>query len=404
MKTAFLYKAAVLAVALLARLPADEPHWGVTQIGPRVEISHGQNGNFPQYAALDLNSGYFRLIPDTSSGWGTSVVLVPCFWSGGAYYQGTRVTCTSLSDGADLVLTVRSSYSIGAATLQAVTQVRLQPPGNRQLFAQVSTTTSGTVPLDHRPGEAFKPVMLSSMHVSATQWDCRQAFLGTATSSALPADGWVLQPTTGARRFGLRGGTSVWKPNAPTVEVMLDDAGASNIAGWVTSSLDPNADNIALWAASTDVLHSWSYKLVSKADSDLPVARRLVSISTRGFAGDGEQTMIAGFAISGSSPERVLIRAVGPTLQNYGVVGTMPDPFLRLFDQGGRVLYENDDWGNAPDPTAITQAGNATGAFPLTGKDAAILVNLFPGVYTAQASSQGRGAGVVLLEVYELDE
>lgn len=56
--------------------------WSVVESGEELRIHYGSNGNFPQYAVLHRTDGYFRMIPGTLAGWGTSVILPPSFWSG----------------------------------------------------------------------------------------------------------------------------------------------------------------------------------------------------------------------------------------------------------------------------------------------------------------------------------
>lgn len=72
--------------------PASAQTWLVRQRGTILEIACGSGSYFPQYAALHLDSGYFRMVYSPRSGWGTSVILMPAFWSGGRYYQGAPVT------------------------------------------------------------------------------------------------------------------------------------------------------------------------------------------------------------------------------------------------------------------------------------------------------------------------
>ncbi|MBU0673409.1 MAG: hypothetical protein KJ950_02045 [Proteobacteria bacterium] len=192
------------------------------------------------------------------SGWGTSVVLPPSFWAGGTYNQGTAVAATWNTDGGDLLLTFSGTIS----TLGIEGEVRLSPPADNAIAAQVSVTTNGTVELDSRPGEAFKLVMLSSMHISENNWDAQSAF-AEAQTYPLPESGWIIDPSVNGTILGLTGGTSLWKTNAPTVEIVL--AQAAQITGWVTGSGDPNDDNLGLWAASDEVLSDWSYTITTKS-------------------------------------------------------------------------------------------------------------------------------------------
>lgn len=130
---------------------------------------------------------------------------------------------------------------------------------------------------------------------------------------------------------------------------------------------------------------------------------RLMNLSVRNDTGSGEDTMIAGFATAGSQDTALLVRAVGPTLADYGVTGTLADPRLSVF-AGITKLQENDDWAN--DET-LAQTAGLIGAFPLpeTSRDAAMIIRLTPGAYTAQVSgSNTSDTGQALVEVYAVDE
>jgi hypothetical protein len=128
---------------------------------------------------------------------------------------------------------------------------------------------------------------------------------------------------------------------------------------------------------------------------------RLVNLSARlrVTAGDASTGAIAGFVVTGSSPKPLLIRAVGPTLSTYGVSTPLADPHLQVFDSKGVSLATNAGWAN--DATIATNSGSL-GAFNLntSSKDAALLLTLPPGSYTAQVSSPSN-AGTVLVEVYD---
>lgn len=143
------------------------------------------------------------------------------------------------------------------------------------------------------------------------------------------------------------------------------------------------------------------HALVEIYDASTAGSSRLVNLSVRSRVGSGSEILVVGFALDGSASKRLLIRAVGPTLANFGVGGVLPNPQLALFRQGARAsLHENDDWGGSPEFKA---AFAATGAFslPETSRDAALLVTLDPGVYLVQVSDVGGATGVALVEVYE---
>lgn len=148
--------------------------------------------------------------------------------------------------------------------------------------------------------------------------------------------------------------------------------------------------------------------LVEAYDADSvpgsPGRPRLLNLSTRGEAGTGANTLVAGFALGGSQPRRVLIRAVGPGLRDFGVGGVLADPVLTLF-RGDVTLGSNDDWEISRSSAAVAATAHRVGAFPLHAgtRDAALLVTLSPGIYTAVVSSADGGSGVALVEVYDAD-
>ncbi len=138
------------------------------------------------------------------------------------------------------------------------------------------------------------------------------------------------------------------------------------------------------------------------------IAGRLINLSVRTTAGTGTQTLIAGFVISGGT-KSMLVRGIGPALTPYGVTGVLPDPLLQLYAQGNATaLYSNSGWGSVSSATtaALDTAFSATGAFTLpdpTSKDAALLVSLAPGVYSAEITGASGDTGIALAELYDDD-
>jgi len=132
-----------------------------------------------------------------------------------------------------------------------------------------------------------------------------------------------------------------------------------------------------------------------------PADARLANISTRMQAMNGSNPMIAGFIISGTTNNTVVVTAKGPSLVAYGVANALPDPTLslvRMSDQS--VVATNDNWGSAANASALTASGFA----PSNALESAVLVSLAPGAYTAIVSpAAGTAMGVGLVEVYEVD-
>ncbi len=131
---------------------------------------------------------------------------------------------------------------------------------------------------------------------------------------------------------------------------------------------------------------------------------RMINLSSRGLVGTGADVVIPGFVVQGDLPSRVLIRAVGPGLENQGVAGFLANPQITVYDIAGTPIASNDGWLNLWDPSQITEASQLVGAFPLSGdsEDAAIIMDLEPGLYTVIASGENETTGVALVELYAI--
>lgn len=128
---------------------------------------------------------------------------------------------------------------------------------------------------------------------------------------------------------------------------------------------------------------------------------RLVNLASRAQVAGGD-TLIAGFFVQGLSRKAYLVRGVGPTLAQYGVIGFMSDPRLDLYS-GPVLLRSNDNWGEAEPGLSPADTADGVGAFPLPpgSKDAALVPALPPGLYTAHLSGADGGGGIALFEAYD---
>jgi len=138
-------------------------------------------------------------------------------------------------------------------------------------------------------------------------------------------------------------------------------------------------------------------------------AKRLTALSVRNHVGAGAAQLIVGFVIVGDAPRRVLLRGVGPSLladspELTGLVLENPTLQLNRYTPSQitkwTVVGANDDWGGA---TTLAETMHAVGmsALPAASKDAVLLVDLPPGIYTAQVTGVGDTTGIALVEIYE---
>lgn len=139
--------------------------------------------------------------------------------------------------------------------------------------------------------------------------------------------------------------------------------------------------------------------LVELYDLNSGAIARLANIATRGSVQTGDNVMIAGFNLGGNSinPARVVLRAIGPSLAQFGINNALANPRLELFDNNGQSVAFNDNWQDDQGQATQLQQLNLA---PSNAAESGIVVILPPGQYTAVVSGQNGGVGVGLVEVY----
>ena len=105
--------------------------------------------------------------------------------------------------------------------------------------------------------------------------------------------------------------------------------------------------------------------------------------------------MFAGTIVVGDAPQKVIIRALGPSVP---VAGRMSDPTLDLYDSNGTILESNDNWVDSPNKAAIV----ASGVPPNHDLESAIVRTLPLGTYTAIVRGFAGSTGVAVVEMYVL--
>lgn len=234
-------------------------------------------------------------------------------------------------------------------------------------------------------GTGAKPVLvravgpaLAGFGVGGVLADPRLTVLaGTATVAA--NDNWLAADAatmTGAGAFALPAGSR--------------DAAA-------VATLAPGAYTVPVAGADA----TGGVALVEVYDAAPAGGSFLVNASTRAHVGTGDAVLIPGFVIAGPGAVRLLVRAVGPTLASFGVANSLADPTLTLF-RAGAPLATNDNWSAGANAAEIAAAATAFGAFalPAGSRDAALVVTLPAGAYSAVVSGVGGSSGTALVEIY----
>ena len=117
--------------------------------------------------------------------------------------------------------------------------------------------------------------------------------------------------------------------------------------------------------------------------------------------------MIGGFIVQGTGPKRVIIRAIGPELTQYGIANALANPTLELHNAAGALIGSNDNWQTTIIGGIITSNQvsdiQTSGHVPTDASESAIIADLAPGNYTAIVRGVSNTTGVALVEVYDLD-
>ena len=146
--------------------------------------------------------------------------------------------------------------------------------------------------------------------------------------------------------------------------------------------------------------------LVEVYDLSGDASSMLGNISTRSFVQTDNNVMIGGFIVQGAQPKRVIIRAIGPELSQFGVPDPLANPRLELHNAAGALIGSNDDWqhtiiGGVITRSQVTDIQNS-GHAPTDPSESAIIAELPPGNYTAIVRGMNNTTGVALVEVYDL--
>jgi uncharacterized repeat protein (TIGR01451 family) len=134
---------------------------------------------------------------------------------------------------------------------------------------------------------------------------------------------------------------------------------------------------------------------VQPASVKLP---RLVNLSTRARVLTGDDVLIGGFVIGGTTNKTIVVRARSTSMPILVLSGLLQNARLELYS-GQTVIASNDDWRTASNALQVMNAGLE----PPTHDEATILATLAPGPYTAIVSGVGNGTGLALMEVFEVD-
>ena len=187
-----------------------------------------------------------------------------------------------------------------------------------------------------------------------------------------------------------------WKDNQQTEIQNSMVAPTNDLESAIVATLAPGTYSAIL----SDKNGAAGVGVVEMYDLSLSSDSALVNLSSRGNVQLDGDMMFAGFILgNGAASERVVVRAIGPSLSGSGIANTLADPTLELHDGNGTLLISDDNWrDNASQASEIAAAGLQ----PTNDSESAIVMRLPPGRYSAIVAGKNRSSGVGVVEVYHL--
>jgi hypothetical protein len=225
---------------------------------------------------------------------------------------------------------------------------------------------------------------------------------GAGVAGALADPVLELHDTTGA----VIATNDDWKDNSPADQATLTGHvpplnPTNDLESAIVETLDPGPYTAVVSGNNGGT----GVALIELYDLDDPgVAGELGNISTRGFVGTEANVLIAGVIVGpeGGVDAAVVVRAIGPSLANFGVTDPLLDPVLELRDGNGDLIAMNDNWETDPPPNNYSAEVTAADLAPSDASESAIFFNLTNGLYTAVVSGKAGTTGVGLVEVYHV--
>jgi hypothetical protein len=264
------------------------------------------------------------------------------------------------------------------------------------LVAAVSTAPTVLANISTRLRvETGENVLIGGFIVTGTQ---PKRVMVRAIGPSLPLVGKLANPT-----LELRDGTGAlirsnddWRVGGQEAEIIGTTIPPSNdLESAIVANLPAN--NASYTAIVRGANNGTGIGVVEAYDLDRSVDSKLANISTRGLVSSGDNVLIAGTIVLGQTSQKVIVRAIGPSLN---VTGKLADPILELRDANGGLVKSNDNWRSDQEVELIASA-----IPPANDLEAALVTTLSGNAanYTAIVRGAGGATGIAVVEVYAVN-
>jgi hypothetical protein len=264
-------------------------------------------------------------------------------------------------------------------------QATIAPPNSSVSLANVSTRLRV---------DTGDNALIGGFIVSGTQ---PKKVIVRAIGPSLAVAGALADPTLELRDSsgGLIRSNDNWRTDQETEIKATGIAPKSDLESAIIATLPAN--NAGYTAIVRGANNTTGIGLVETYDLDRTVDSKLANISTRGLVQTGDDILIAGTIVLGPGSQKVLVRAIGPSL---AAAGKLTDPNLELRDQNGGLIRSNDNWRSDQEAEI-----SATTIPPPNDLESAIVATLPANgaSYTAIVRGANGGTGLAVVEVYALN-
>ena len=300
------------------------------------------------------------------------------------------LTGLNLSIGQNLYIRAQGYYRTGNDNGSDSTQESV-----RNAFLTAAPTTLANISTRLRV-ETGDSVLIGGFIVTGTQ---DKKVIVRAIGPSLPLADKLVNPTLELRNSAgaLLDSNDDWV-NSPDKQAILDSTipPSNDLESAIVATLP--AHNASYTAIVRGLNNTTGIGVVEVYDLDRSVDSKLANIATRGLVQTGDTVLIAGTIVLGQSSQKVIVRAIGPSLS---IAGRLLDPTLELRDANGGVIRANDNWRTGGQETEIIQS-----TVPPTNDFESALVETLPGngaSYTAIVRGVNDTTGIAVVEVYALN-